>query len=165
VQTNTALVYLGPVGRPHTGTPDAKDAVIEAIIEGRSLRSYCAEEGNPSRWSVLRWLEEDADFATRYARAREMQADLMDDKILEAADSTTELNAAAQRVKIDAYKWRASKLKPKRYGDKVTHDINVDHPAADARRLPESLEWLAGQLPRSGPAGGRGPDHSDVGEE
>jgi hypothetical protein len=48
-----------------------------------------------------------------------MQADLMDDLILDTAGSCTAETAAADRVKIGAYQWRASKLAPKKYGDKV----------------------------------------------
>jgi hypothetical protein len=115
---------------------------------------------------VLRWLEEDRDFATKYAYAREMQADLMDDKILEEAERTNELNAAAQRVKIAAYQWRAAKLKPKRYGDKVAHEHDVNlHAAAGAAQLPEGIEWLAGILSGPSAAAGPGPDTGGVGEE
>ena len=146
--TSAALVCLGPVGRPPIDAAPFKEALLEAIIEGRSLRSFCAEEGNPSRWTVLRWLEEDADFATKYAYAREMQADLMDDKILEAADGTNELNASAQRVKIEAYKWRAAKLKPKRYGEKVQHEVANANASAGQAELPPGLSFLAGKLQR-----------------
>lgn len=43
-----------------------------------------------------------SDFATRYARAREAQADLMDDMILDVANGATSETAAADRVKISA---------------------------------------------------------------
>lgn len=78
----------------------------------------------PNRRTVLRWLETNPDFATRYARARQVQGDLMDEKILEEAEKTTPENAHAQRVKIEAYKWRAAKLAPKRYGDRI--DVTGD---------------------------------------
>ena len=42
----------------------------------------------------------------------------MDDKIMDAADKAG-VDPQAARVRIDAYKWRASKLAPKRYGEKL----------------------------------------------
>ncbi len=80
--------------------------------------------------TVSRWLAnpEYAEFCEHYARARETQGDVMDGKILEVADKCTVETAAADRVKIDAYKWRASKLAPKRYGDLLKLGGDPDHP-------------------------------------
>ena len=86
------------------------------------MRKLCAPEDMPDRGTVVRWLAEHPDFAAKYARAREAQADTMDDLILEEAEKVTPETAAASRVKIDAYKWRAAKLKPKVYGDKMQQE-------------------------------------------
>lgn len=45
----------------------------------------------------------------------------MDDKILDAARRVDvgELDPNAAKVIISAYQWRASKLQPKRYGDRL----------------------------------------------
>lgn len=43
----------------------------------------------------------------------------MDDMILDCAKACTPETAAADRVKISAYQWRAAKLEPKKYGDRV----------------------------------------------
>jgi hypothetical protein len=66
-------------------------------------------------------------FATKCARAREDQADYMDDLILEVANACTPETAQADRVRISAYQWRASKLKPKKYGDKLEFGGAVEH--------------------------------------
>jgi hypothetical protein len=50
-------------------------------------------------------------------RAREWQADYMDDLILDTANACTPESSSADKVKISAYQWRAAKLKPKFYGD------------------------------------------------
>jgi len=124
------------MGRPSIKTPELIEAICDAIADGRSLRSICDDDGMPSTQTVRRWLDEDEDFVAKYARAREAQADVMDDKILIVADACTSENAAAARVKIDAYKWRASKLAPKVYGDKqqLEHSggVNVVAQALDA---------------------------------
>lgn len=55
-------------------------------------------------------------------RAREDQADSLADEILDEARGATERNANSKRVLIDALKWRAAKLRPKTYGNKVDHE-------------------------------------------
>lgn len=97
------------------------EKICERLIEGESMRQICQSEGFPSRASVLRWMADNKDFEAKCARAREMQADLMDDKIIEAAEACDEENYQSTKVKISAYQWRASKLAPKKYGDKLAH--------------------------------------------
>lgn len=89
------------------------------IAAGMSLKKICQQEGMPHRTTVLNWLDAYPEFASVYARARESQADVMDDLILEAAENVTAADANAMKVKIDAYKWRAGRLKPRVYGDKI----------------------------------------------
>lgn len=63
-------------------------------------------------------MEDDEAFATKCARARELQADLMDDRIIQLIEDVNVENASAMRVKLSALQWRAAKLAPKKYGDK-----------------------------------------------
>lgn len=106
-------------GRPSSYTDDLADAICDRLINGESLRKICADDDMPDRSTVIRWMGIDPDFATKCARARTMQADLMDDLILDTAAACTAATAAADRVKIGAYQWRASRLAPKKYGDKL----------------------------------------------
>jgi hypothetical protein len=69
----------------------------------------------PGFATVKRWLSENADFQAQYARAREEQADFYADEIIQIADTCTDTNKA--RLQIDARKWKASKLAPKKYGN------------------------------------------------
>jgi hypothetical protein len=72
----------------------------------------------PSWPTISKWLNEKPDFVTQYARAREDQAEAHADRIIEIADDKT-IDANHKRIMVDARKWVASKLKPKRYGDKL----------------------------------------------
>jgi hypothetical protein len=99
------------------------DDICERLIDGESLRQICADESMPNRSTVLRWMAANESFATKCAHARDLQAELMDDMILECANNCTPESAIADRVRISAYQWRASKLKPKKYGDK----LDLDH--------------------------------------
>ena len=105
-------------GRPSKRTPDMEEAIINGLMDGQSLVQICASDNMPNRRTILRWMEDDEAFATRCARAREIQADLMDDKIIQLIEDVNVENASAMRVKLSALQWRAAKLAPKKYGDK-----------------------------------------------
>lgn len=115
------------------------DTICERIADGESLRDICSDEDMPSRQSVFRWLAADEKLSDQYARAREEQADGIFDEILTIADDARndwmerrgEEDAGWQangehiqrsRLRIDARKWMAGKLRPKVYGDKL--DLN-----------------------------------------
>jgi len=92
----------------------------------------------PDRVTIYRWLLAQEDFRNHYTRAREDQADTYADEIIAIADEPPEVIAVTdkhgaliehkldgaylqwQKNRIDARKWTAMKLKPKKYGDKVT---------------------------------------------
>lgn len=109
-----------------TYTDKLADEICGRLMEGESLRSICRDESMPGLQTLFDWLcDERAQFdrfRSRYARAREVQADVMDARIMELADNSTPETANSDRVKLSALQWRASKLAPKKYGDK----LNVD---------------------------------------
>lgn len=106
-------------GRPSAYTAKIADRILNGLMDGKSMRKLCEADDMPDRSTVLRWMAADEAFATRCAHARALQADLMDDLIIDTAEACTPETAASDRVKISAYQWRASKLAPKKYGDKV----------------------------------------------
>jgi hypothetical protein len=127
------------MGRPSDFSENIADAICDALADGRSLRAICMDEAMPSQSMVFRWLADEryATFRERYAHAREAQADALFDEMLDIADdgsndwmtkerpdgsSYEALNAEhiqRSRLRIDARKWMASKLQPKKYGDKL----------------------------------------------
>lgn len=110
-------------GRPSDYTQDIADEICEKLAYGQSLRSICeGSDSLPSARTVFRWLREHEEFCQQYARAKEESADSMVDDIVRIADNEEE-DAQSRRVKIDARKWVASKLKPKKYGDKVHTEV------------------------------------------
>ena len=78
----------------------------------------------PSR-TIYKWLAESPEFSERYAHAREQQADFYADEIIEIADNcppeTGEV--AKAKLKIDARKWKAARLAPKKYSEKTELDL------------------------------------------
>lgn len=94
--------------------------IVDRISNGESLRKICEGKGMPDRSSVFRWLADDEKLRDQYARARDWQADAYADDCTYIAD--TEDDPQKARVMIDARKWHAGKLAPKKYGDKLTLD-------------------------------------------
>lgn len=109
------------MGRPTTYNEKIADIICEALAKGAALYKLCQEEGMPDEKTVYRWLEKHEEFSQKYTRARERQQDYEADHIIAIADNATDANIA--RLQIDARKWRASKLAPKKYGDK----LDVEH--------------------------------------
>lgn len=127
-------------GRPTDYSEDAADVICEQIATTTfSMRTICEQLSIPVG-TVLAWLAREPTFQEKYARAKEMQADILAEEILDIADDgtndlmkivkgdteyETENKEVVNRSKlrVDARKWIASKLKPKKYGDKVHNEI------------------------------------------
>lgn len=92
------------------------------LAEGQSLRKICSDPNMPALRTVLKWASDITHpIVHHYAWGRMMQAETMADEIVEIADqSTNKDNAAANRVRVDARKWVAAKLKPEKYGEKIS---------------------------------------------
>ena len=106
-----------------------REMVIEQIMSqletGKSLVQVCKQEHMPDRDTVSRWMRDEPGFAARYAHARAMQADTLFAEMASIEDKVTvgSMDSHAARVVLDSMRWRASKLAPKVYGDRL--DVNV----------------------------------------
>lgn len=122
----------GP-GRPSLYTEELAERICDLIAEDWSLRQIGARDDMPDFATIVRWCGKNEDFAAKCARAREAQADFV---VGQAADLETkvlsgEVPSDAARVVLSSRQWRASKLAPKRYGDKQTiaheGEVGVKH--------------------------------------
>lgn len=105
------------------------DEICALLAAGEPLTRICASQDMPSTVTVYKWIGQYEAFANKYMRAREDQADTLADEIVRIADEapppdgeTGKIDSAWiawQRNRIDARKWTASKMKPKKYGDKL----------------------------------------------
>ncbi len=59
----------------------------------------------------------------RYARAREAQADKYFQEIVEIADAATPETVNVARLRVDSRKFAVARLAPKKYGDRISHDV------------------------------------------
>jgi hypothetical protein len=126
-----------PVGAPTTYNQHIATVICIRIAEGESLRQILRGEGMPVQSAVYEWLLRHPEFAEKYTRAREEQADTLADEIIAIADESPETVEVRdkegnvldikidsgyvnyQKQRIEARKWTAMKLKPKKYGDRV----------------------------------------------
>lgn len=122
------------------------DRICDRIAQGESLLKICQDSNMPSYGGVMKWLNENqGQIVEKYGRAREAQADFYADQIVQISDNPvigvkTKTNERGEvetvegdmvehrRLQIDARKWYASKVAPKKYGDKqeVVHSGQVD---------------------------------------
>lgn len=136
-------------GRPSQFTEELADKICgEIATTSKSLKTICSDDGMPTVRTVLSWLSQgDKEegkaelkrFLHSYARAKEEQADFLAEEIIEIADDgSNDLMTVTRgdttyeqenkevtnrsKLRVDARKWIASKLKPKKYGDKI--DLN-----------------------------------------
>ena len=130
-----------PQGRPTTYTVKKADSICAIIAtSSKSFKTICEELKIPTG-SALAWLSREKTFQERYARAKEMQADYLAEEMLDIADDgSNDLMTITKgditynvenkevtnrsRLRVDTRKWIASKLKPKRYGEKITQEIS-----------------------------------------
>ncbi len=162
----------GNLGRPCGYTPELGDAICDALSRStRGLARICEEnDGFPGPFAVTSWLVKHPEFAAKYARAKEAQADFMFDQINDIACETNastmvqrrdsngnpEVDAngepvlikvnvplgpevvAHKRLRIDALKWTAGKLRPKLYGEKNIQE----HSGPDGGPIPvAAVNW------------------------
>ena len=116
-------------------TPEIANKICERMIEGEDLVTICADADMPSRRTVYRWMDEFPDFDTQCARAREGLADFEASRISEIAKDCTPESAPADRVKLAALQWLASKRAPKRWGDRVEIDAKIETIGAASEAL------------------------------
>ncbi len=121
---------------------EIEDEIVRRLSDGEPLRSICRDEHMPSWRAIYDWMD-DAEFASRIARAHEVGADAIAEDILDIVDDSRndwmekndkngdcigyQLNGdhvqrsklrAEMRLKLLA-KWQ-----PKKYGDKIQADLN-----------------------------------------
>ena len=146
-------------GRPSTFTHELFDAICDRIADGASLRAICEGPEFPSRGTVLRWIGGSTELQNQYALACEERAESHADDIVGIADeectmvraekhgtqdddgegrSVVVFDATAvarNRLRVDARKWVASKLKPKKYGERVAVDHGIQDVLADRLKV------------------------------
>ncbi len=124
--------------------------ICRQLIEGRSLKAICRQEGMPGLRTVYDWLDQEESFSNQIARARRLQAHTFVDElqdiiavcldIVNGGRAGTMEQIQAAKVCADNYRWIAGRALPSAYGDKVLHtDASGEGPVAVKLALDYSL--------------------------
>jgi len=123
------------------------EAICELLMQGWSLRKVLKDgsdvledaEGKliqmPSTRVFFRWIRENEEFRKQYAYAKQEAADAQYEELSDIADQAISMAmkvdpkasgavVQAHRLKADNLKWQMSKMKPKKYGEKL--DLTSD---------------------------------------
>jgi hypothetical protein len=130
------------VGRPSKYTGNLADLICTRIALGNSLRRVCLAADMPDITTIIRWTRENKEFCQQYDRACVDRGNHLAEEALEIADQTPETEpvldkagkiidmklhsayVAWQKNRVDARRWFASKMSPKRFGDKVQTEVS-----------------------------------------
>lgn len=148
-----------PIGRPSRYSQDLADNICAELATGKSMRTVCRADDMPAMSTVFKWLRERPVFSEQYARAKAEAADALVEEILDIADDGSndwmevhdrdgnatgyKLNGEhvqRSRLRVDTRKWIASKLKPKKYGERV----GLDHGVQSANPLADLIQSIQG---------------------
>ena len=108
-------------GRPSKFTEELAREILRRIEDGEALHVICRDAHMPLTSVAWSWLNQNEGISERYARAREKQAERYAAEIVEIADTCDD--PAKARLQIDARKWYASKVAPKKFGER----LDVEH--------------------------------------
>ena len=130
---------MAEMGRPTKYSEELGKKICKELASGKSLKRICEKKEYPTAKTVYNWLldKDKKDFLHNYESARNIQADLMFDDLLDIADDGTNdyyvkenkdgsiykaLNSEhvqRSRLRVDTRKWYLSKVLPKKYGEKL----------------------------------------------
>lgn len=112
---------MAKVGRPTKYSEKIADDICTRLVEGESIRQVCRDPSMPALSSVMLWLRKHPEFSEQYARSRVDQGHTIYGEICEVEEKVAsgEMNPNQGRVLIDSKKWRAARMEPRVYGDKV----------------------------------------------
>lgn len=135
------------------------DEIVDGLSEGITLRDLCRMPGMPAYRTVYAWLAADEEFATRFARAREIGFDTMAEETLAIADDASndwmerrrkdgsvdevvnQENIQRSRLRIDTRLKLLSKWSPNKYGDKQT--VEVGNKDGEALKVEGNVDTAA----------------------
>jgi Helix-turn-helix domain of resolvase len=124
-------------GRPTKYSKELADQICDRVANSEKGLRAIAKEFNIATSTIMKWLNEESYFSEQYTHAKELQADYMVESMLDIADDTSKDSIFTEngervnsewinrsKLRVDTRKWIASKLLPKKYGDKTDITTN-----------------------------------------
>lgn len=137
---------MAKVGRPSKYTPELAQEICDAVASSTlSMKELCsAHEHWPVYENIWRWRNNNLEFRKMYAQAKINQVDVSIDlyqelmnephKHIDEETGRTIVDVGMVRVKIEAIKWKAAKLRPREWADIKELETMGSDLADDARK-------------------------------
>lgn len=93
--------------------------ICSEVASGRGVNEVSKEPWCPSEASIYRRAAQDLAFAGQLNAARAAQQEFEADNVVAMADKATAEDWQVVKLRIWARQWRAAKLAPKKYGEKL----------------------------------------------
>lgn len=119
---------MGRPAKADLNDPAVVDELCARLISGKSMAFVCADDDMPAESTVYLRMSKDEEFRSSIARAREAQQEAEIDRTVDMADLATSEDHQVVKLRIWARQWRAAKLAPKKYGEKVLHGSDPENP-------------------------------------
>lgn len=118
------------LGRPSEYTQELADTICEQLSLGMSLRKVCLPEEMPEVKTIFNWFRKYPDFLQQYEHATAERTEYQQEQLIDMGDEAiahaqavdfkaSNAVVSAYKLKADNLKWSMSKMKPKKYGDKL----------------------------------------------
>jgi len=107
------------MARPTIYTEELAKKILDRIAEGESVRSIARDDDMPNKSTIFDWALYHEKFSDQYDKARDIGMEVRAEEIEDIAETMEDVQRA--KLVVDTKKWNMSKLKPKRFGEKVDH--------------------------------------------
>lgn len=125
---------------------EGMDAICDRIVEGQTYTAICASVG-VSMGAFLAWLAADMERSQRARDSRIISAQAIDEQAQEAIRSAKDQFDLQKARELAVHlRWKASKIAPRDYGDKLQVEANVTHNNLSDDELQKRSAELATQL-------------------
>ena len=126
------------MARPTIYNQELANELCKRIAQGKSLRSVCSADDMPDMSIVFDWIHSKPEFSNQYAQATGERSEAQHEELTDLSDEVirevkaipktsayiSNALANAYKLKADNLKWSMSKMKPKKYGDKLDMTTN-----------------------------------------
>jgi len=139
-------------GQPTKYNMQIATEICDAIASTHlGLFDLCEQNPHwPTRETIYLWLRTHKEFSLMYTKAKEDQTEVSVDymqalmnephKHFDADAGRTICDVGMMRLKMDAIKWQAAKLKPRKYGDVKQEEVANNEIHEDTMKRKQELD-------------------------
>jgi hypothetical protein len=146
VMSGSDIKIPNQMGRPTKYCDEFVDEILERLSFGESLKKVCTSEHLPSSRTVWTWMRVHPEFLHRYEKAKEEACEAMAEELNDIAEDDSR-DTQRSRLMIDTRKWYLSKIKAKKYGEKLDTTVTHKFSALADDELEARIKELENQTP------------------